>query len=64
MGNGGLSPNNPFTLFLILILLVLSTKPEAEQHLTQLAAFIQATQHSVQVFRSGLETFYAAAKNL
>ncbi|WP_027356169.1 hypothetical protein [Desulfofundulus thermocisternus] len=63
MADQVLQPNNPFTLFLILILLILSTRPNAEQKLAQLVSLLTATQQSVQIFRSGIETFHAHLVN-
>ncbi len=63
MANQALQPNNPFTLFLILILLILSTRPNVEQQLAQLTSLLHATQQSVQIFRSGMETFHASLVN-
>ncbi|MGB9802902.1 hypothetical protein [Desulfofundulus sp.] len=59
MAGQTLQPNSPFTLFLILILLLLSTRPNVEQQLAHLSSLLQATRQSVQIFRSGMETFHA-----
>lgn len=54
-----LQPDNPFTLFLILVLLILSTNPKVEEHLAFLMSFIERTQLSVRSFKEGTESFHS-----
>lgn len=60
MANEMLESNNHLTMFLILVLLVLSTRTNVEQQLSHLNTLLQATQQSVRIFRSGLETFHTS----
>jgi len=53
-----IQPDNPFTLFLILILLILATMPETETHLTFLKSMLEAAQFSVRTFQTGMESLY------
>lgn len=59
MGNDVLEPYNPYTLFLILVLLLLASGRDCDQKLDFLGSLIQATQASVQSMRRGLETLQA-----
>jgi len=59
-----LQPNNPFTLFLILILLMLSTNPDFDGQLAFLNSLVQATQLSVRTFQNGLGGLHAAMSQL
>ena len=49
-----LDPQSPFTLFLILVLLVLGQKHDLEEVLTRARAFLLGTKHSIAGIRSGL----------
>jgi len=51
---------NPFTLFLILILLVLSTDKHADEKLLFLKNFTDQTSHSLTAVRQGVETMHAS----
>ncbi|HHW43818.1 hypothetical protein GFC01_13350 [Desulfofundulus thermobenzoicus] len=55
-----LQPYNPFTLFLIFILLVLSSQPNVEEKLSMLNSLLQTTRQSVRTFRSGMRTLHAS----
>ncbi|MBE3588257.1 MAG: hypothetical protein IMW93_06845 [Thermoanaerobacteraceae bacterium] len=55
-----LQPYNPFTLFLIFILLVLSSQPNVEEKLSMLNSLLQTTRQSVRTFRSGMHTLHAS----
>lgn len=59
MGNDVLEPYNPYTLFLIFVLLLLASGRDCEQKLNFLSSLIQATQTSVQSMRRGLQTLQA-----
>ena len=59
-----LQPNNPFTLFLIVILLMLSTNPGFEEQLAFLKSLVQATQLSVRTFQNGLGNLHATMSQL
>lgn len=52
-----LQPNNPYTLFLILILLILATNPYAEEKLEMLNTMVRNTQDSIRTFKAGFQTF-------
>lgn len=54
-----LQPDNPFTLFLILILLILATMPEVETHLMFLKSMLEAAQFSVRTFQTGMGSLYS-----
>ncbi|ACV62581.1 hypothetical protein Dtox_1724 [Desulfofarcimen acetoxidans DSM 771] len=45
---------NPFTLFLILILLILSMQPNSEDELDEFAGALEAIKESTTHFRTGL----------
>ena len=45
---------NPFTLFLVLILLILSTQPNPENELEKIANTLDIMQESTTHFRTGL----------
>ncbi|MTI82985.1 MAG: hypothetical protein FH756_03600 [Firmicutes bacterium] len=51
---------NPYTLFLILILLVLSTDKNADAKLMFLKNFTEQTSHSLSAVREGVETMQAS----
>jgi len=53
-----LQPDNPFTLFLILILLILATMPEVETHLMFLKSVLEAAQFSVRTLQTGMGSLY------
>ncbi|HAU30746.1 MAG: hypothetical protein XD78_1181 [Desulfotomaculum sp. 46_296] len=53
-----IQPDNPFTLFLILILLILATMPEVETHLMFLKSMLEAAQFSVRTFQTGMGSLY------
>jgi len=54
-----LQPDNPYTLFLILILLILSSMPETETHLMFLKSMLEAVQFSVRTFQTGMGSLYS-----
>lgn len=54
----GLQPKNPYTLFLIFVLLLLATNPVAEEKLALLKSALEATQNTVRTLRQGWENFH------
>lgn len=54
----GLNANSPFTLFLILILLVLGTDSELENYFDNAKTFILETKHSMEAIRGGFENLH------
>lgn len=48
-----------FNPAMIPLLLMLSTKPDVETRLSELASFIEATQNALKNIRSGMETLHA-----
>ncbi|MBC7105125.1 MAG: hypothetical protein H5T97_04235 [Firmicutes bacterium] len=59
-----LEPYNPYTLFLIFVLLLLASGRDSDQKLDFLGALLQATQTSVQSMRRGLETLQAGFRTV
>jgi len=57
-----LQPDNPFTLFLILILLILATMPETETNLMFLKSFLEAAQFSARTFQTGMGSLYSLSQ--
>jgi len=53
-----LDRQSPFTLFLILILLILSTEKDVENYLENARNFILETKRSAESIRTGLENFH------
>ena len=45
---------NPYTLFLILILLILGTQPDPENELEKISNMLDAMQESTTNFRTGM----------
>ena len=45
---------NPYTLFLILILLILGTQPNSEKELDKIADNLDVIKESTTLFRTGL----------
>ncbi|HAG10372.1 MAG TPA: hypothetical protein DCK76_03075 [Desulfotomaculum sp.] len=54
-----LQPDNPYTLFLILILLILSSMPETETHLIFLKSVLETAQFSARTFQTGMGGLYS-----
>ncbi|SHK05917.1 hypothetical protein [Desulforamulus aeronauticus] len=66
METKNLDPHSPYTLFLILVLLVLAQNKNVEEVLTKIRAFLLETKRSIAGVRGGLqamntsiETFHA-----
>ncbi|HUW63821.1 MAG TPA: hypothetical protein VMW83_03845 [Spirochaetia bacterium] len=57
-----LDSQNPFTLFLILVLLVLGSPnggTHIDRHLDYMVNSLQAARNSIQTVRQGFQTFHA-----
>lgn len=54
-----LDAQSPYTLFLILILLILGTEKDLENYLENARSFILETKRSIESFRVGYETMQA-----
>ncbi|WP_041274492.1 hypothetical protein [Desulforamulus reducens] len=54
-----LDPQSPYTLFLILILLILSSEKDLESHLEQARTFILETKRSLESIRGGFDIMQA-----
>jgi len=46
------------------LLLILFTRPDMEERLSQLASFLEATRNALETMRSGMETLQASLKQL
>jgi hypothetical protein len=64
VGKDVLEPYNPYTLFLIFILLLLASGHDCDRKLDFLSSLIQATQTSVRSLRRGLETLQAGFRTV
>ena len=53
-----LDPQSPFTLFLILVLLILGTEKELESYLENARNFIQETRRSLENIRGGFQNMH------
>lgn len=53
-----LDPKSPFTLFLILVLLILGTEKELESYLENARNFIQETRRSLENIRGGFQNMH------
>lgn len=60
----GLQPNNPFTLFLIFVLLLLSTNPGVEEKLAFLKSFLTTTQETLRTLQSGWQSWHNNMRRL
>ncbi|AEG61245.1 hypothetical protein Desru_3034 [Desulforamulus ruminis DSM 2154] len=54
-----LNPQSPFTLFLILVLLVLGTEKELESYLENAKNFVLETRRSMESIRGGVQNMHA-----
>ncbi|SHF28798.1 hypothetical protein SAMN02745133_02259 [Desulforamulus putei DSM 12395] len=54
-----LDSQSPFTLFLILILLILGTEQEVERYFDNAKTFILETKRSLESIRGGFENMHA-----
>ncbi len=59
----GLQPNNPYTLFLIFVLLLLSTNPGVDEKLAFLKTILLNTQQTVRSLQSGWQTWHNTMAN-
>ncbi|MEW6695776.1 MAG: hypothetical protein ACOY35_10495 [Bacillota bacterium] len=57
--NRELDAQSPFTLFLILILLILGTEQEAERYFENARTFVLETKRSLESIRGGFENMQA-----
>lgn len=56
------NPTNPFTLFLVLVLLILGSPNEGthlDRHLDYMVNSLQGVRNSIQTVRQGFQTFHA-----
>jgi hypothetical protein len=60
----GLQPNNPFTIFLIFILLLLSSSPGIQEKLAFLKSFLFTTQQTAHILQSGWQIWQAGMSRL
>lgn len=58
-----LDAQSPYTLFLILILLILGTEKDLENYLENARNFILETKRSIESFRVGYETMETNLKS-
>ncbi|MBM7855192.1 hypothetical protein JOC37_001577 [Desulfohalotomaculum tongense] len=54
---------NAYTLFLILILLVLSTNREFEERLSYVSSVIKSGHNAVKMMRAGMNEFHSSMRN-
>lgn len=59
----GLKDSNPFVLFLILVLLILSTNGKADEHLENLKQFVLETRNAMNNIRAGVANMHANMLN-
>lgn len=54
---------NAYTLFLILILLILGTNSDFEERLSHISSVIRASHNAVKMMRAGINEFHSSMVN-